>query len=87
MIKMGSKKNKNIQNVPIHVYPTSKDGIWNYPKLSEFITELEEILKVYGDGYVAISNEMTDEIRLVAVDKIGEMDNRFETGTILFTIA
>lgn len=84
---MGKNKNIQIDNVPIHVYPTSKDGTWNYPKLSEFITELEKILKVYGDGYVAICNEMTDEIRSVAVDKIGEMDNRFETGTILFTIA
>lgn len=55
----------------LHLYTDyTREYISNYPRLSEFIKTLQNMLEKYGDIYVCnASNEYTDEINSIEITK------------------
>ena len=62
---------EKIDNVNLHNFYDKTDvklSYSSYPKLSDFIKNLQELLEKYGDGYVRnYSNEMTYDILSMTV--------------------
>ena len=65
---------EEIDNVNLYNFYDKTDigvSFNTYPKLSEYIKNLQELLEKYGDGYVRnLADEMTDEIRSMTVTEV-----------------
>lgn len=51
----------------INLNTTTVNNNFEYPKLSDFIKDLNEVLDKYGDGLICIDNEYTDEVNQIVI--------------------